>query len=257
VSIQRTALLLLPFLLGHPGRGQRLYHGRIYDGRTDLVLQGVSVSNISEGLTNASDLGGNFRIGGKSGDTLVFSSVGFSGDSLRISSGLPASGLLIYLYARPDYLPSVTITHDQYTRDSLARRLYYRHFTDSSFRAVLFGDSSPTQGIGVNLHPIAYFSKDQREKRKLRKRLYLEERDAYIDARFSRVYVQRVTGLKGDSLQLFMFRYRPSYDFCRHADHEDLLLYINQQLGNFKKNFSQRGRQKKAEKLGASPPGRT
>ena len=45
----------------------------------------------------------------------------------------------------------------------------------------------------------------------------------------------RVTGLKGDSLQRFMYRYRPSYAFCRKATNEDILLYINASLKKFLK----------------------
>jgi hypothetical protein len=43
------------------------------------------------------------------------------------------------------------------------------------------------------------------------------------------------TRLTGDSLQLFLRRYRPSYKFCRKANSEDILLYINDKLVLFRK----------------------
>jgi hypothetical protein len=46
-----------------------------------------------------------------------------------------------------------------------------------------------------------------------------------------------VTGLKGDSLQLFMVTYRPTYKFCRSATNEDILLYINEKLKLFQKTY--------------------
>ena len=71
-------------------------------------------------------------------------------------------------------------------------------------------------------------------KRRLKKRLREEERDYYIDFKFPRARVALLTGLRGDSLQVFMIRYRPSYEFCRRVSTMDMLLYINDKLVLFK-----------------------
>jgi len=57
-----------------------------------------------------------------------------------------------------------------------------------------------------------------------------EDEEEYIDARFPRGRVAVLTKLTGDSLHQFMLRYRPSYKFCRSADNQAMLLYINDRL---------------------------
>jgi hypothetical protein len=49
------------------------------------------------------------------------------------------------------------------------------------------------------------------------------------------VWVERLTGMKGDSLKLFMYRFRPSYDFCRKTDRQGMTLYISEKLKEFRK----------------------
>ena len=61
-------------------------------------------------------------------------------------------------------------------------------------------------------------------------RLLKDEEQHYVDYRFSREYVSRLTHLKGDSLEQFIIRYRPSYDSCRHAANVDILVYISESL---------------------------
>lgn len=39
-----------------------------------------------------------------------------------------------------------------------------------------------------------------------------EEREKYIDHRFNKALVQKITGLKSPALDTFMARYRPSYE---------------------------------------------
>jgi hypothetical protein len=69
----------------------------------------------------------------------------------------------------------------------------------------------------------------------LKKRLRQEEEDYYIDNKFPRTKVAQLTGLRGDSLQQFMIRYRPTYQWCRTANAMDVLLYINDNLVLFRK----------------------
>ena len=62
-----------------------------------------------------------------------------------------------------------------------------------------------------------------------------EDEDEYIDVKFSESRVALLTRLKGDSLRIFMFKYRPSYSFCRNSNSMDMFLYINDKFVLFKK----------------------
>jgi hypothetical protein len=87
---------------------------------------------------------------------------------------------------------------------------------------------------GLNFSPLGYFSKKEKEKRRLKKRLKQEEEDYYVDYKFSAARVGLLTGLKGDSLRMFMMRCRPTYAFCRNASNQDMFWYINDKLKLFR-----------------------
>jgi hypothetical protein len=234
-------LSCITFIFSQKGFSQRTHWGRIYDEKSHLVLESVSVENISSDRSNSSDQGGNFKISAKPGDTLVFSSIAYAPDTLIININDEAMLNAIYLRPRAKFLAAVTVLDDQYSRDSLERKNYYRKFTDSTGFAKMINDSSVASGgFGITLSPISYFSKSQKNARKFKKRLAEDERQAYVDSRFSRGYVARITALKGDSLQTFLIRYRPGYDFCRKSNREDMLRYINSQLMDYKKGIKRK-----------------
>ena len=83
-------------------------------------------------------------------------------------------------------------------------------------------------------------AKESKQKRGLRKRLEKEKKENYIDHSFAMPWVKNVTGLDGDSLSVFMYRYRPSYKFCRKTDRQGMLIYINDKLKEFRDPKSSR-----------------
>jgi hypothetical protein len=83
--------------------------------------------------------------------------------------------------------------------------------------------------------PFTYFSSSEKRSVNSGKQFEKQEEAAYVDYRFSKANVSRLTGLKGDSLQQFMLRYRPTYKFCRSANHEDMLRYVNEKFKEYMK----------------------
>ena len=57
-------------------------------------------------------------------------------------------------------------------------------------------------------------------------RLLQQERDKFIDHRFNKPLVQRLTGLAGEERDRFMARCRPSYEFCLLTGEYDFLLWV-------------------------------
>ncbi len=45
----------------------------------------------------------------------------------------------------------------------------------------------------------------------------------------------QLTMLSGDSLRLFLVKFRPSYAFCRKASYQDMLFYINDKMILFRR----------------------
>jgi len=135
------------------------------------------------------------------------------------------------MFPRATLLKNVTVKAG-YQTDSLKRREDYAEFYDRPKRE-LVSKTGPSNGVGIAFSPISFFSGKSKEKKTADELKYQDEQD-YINYAFSRKYVERMTNLHGDSLELFMFRYRPTYQFCRSATAEDMLHYVNDKLREFK-----------------------
>lgn len=216
---------------------QRSVRGKIFRDQTDEVLMSVDIDNISQKIHRQSDLGGNFKILANVGDTLVFSNVGFKSDTLKVLSYVIDSGYNVMLRPVTTSLPMVNVQGDlsKYQLDSLKRRDDYKYIYERG-KPKFAGGSTPTNGVGINVSPVTFFSKKEKEVRHLKKRLAQNEENYYVDYRFSRSYVSKLTRLQGDSLQLFMQRYTPSYNYCRKTSAENMVLYINESLKSFLKH---------------------
>ncbi len=214
---------------------QKPLTGRIKRQQSTEVLSGVTVINRTRGKTNRSDLGGNYRIDVRLDDTLIFSSAGYLADTTRIVGWMLEEKNGYDIYLRPNIVTLPTILIDQtsnYQKDSLQRRddyawIYMMH------QDHVVSDSNYSQGFGLSLD-LDFLRKHQKEKRRLRRRLAQEEKEYYIDFRCPPAWVEKVTGLHGDSLRIFQLHYRPGYDFCRNASNEDIFLYINDRVKKFR-----------------------
>ncbi|HEX9513845.1 MAG TPA: hypothetical protein VF939_25315 [Puia sp.] len=229
-------VLSLLLLSASPVFSQQFLSGRIHKKSSTEVLMSVSVHNLTQRKYNQSDMGGNFKIGAMKGDTVVFTSAGYLPDTTIVNTWMfeEADGYTVYLKPNLVELPSVRVgEQSNYQLDSLKRRDDYRQLEDSLHKVKLAFGKTFSDGVGISFSPLSYFYGPEARRRRFRKRLKQEEIDYYIDSRFPRPYVARVTGLQGDSLQVFMFRYRPSYKFCRQASNEDMLFYINDCLKKY------------------------
>ncbi len=70
------------------------------------------------------------------------------------------------------------------------------------------------------------------------KRLEAEEREKYIDYRFNKIFVKRITGLKSPAVDSFLKWYRPTYEFARSSNELVFNNYILNALGQFNKIIS-------------------
>jgi hypothetical protein len=228
--------LLFCFAFSSIGFAQQQLAGKtIKRGGTEIVI-GVNVINRTLVKGNISDMGGNYKIAARPGDTIIFSSAGYQPDTLVVRSYMLAESWMVDLTPKIVALPSVSVEEaSNYQSDSLKRRDEYRWLLDKKHPVKLMNEKRPGDAPGFSFSPLGYYSKTEKDKRRLKRRLRQQEEDYYIDYKFPPVRVAQLTRLKGDSLQLFLRLYRPSYAFCRKANNEDILLYINDKLKLFMK----------------------
>ncbi len=191
------------------------------------MLVSVSIQNHTQRKYDLSDVGGSYRIPAREGDLVIFSSAGYVTDTLLITSVMLGGDYPVFLEARIVTLKSVRIgSLSNYQLDSIERREDYKWVYDHG-NEKLVEKERKGDGVGVNISLFRSGSRSDKEREVLKKRLIKEEEDHYIDFRYSREYVSRLTHLKGDSLEKFMEQYRPTYDFVRKVATVDILLFIN------------------------------
>jgi hypothetical protein len=224
--------LLFIFISSYPLAAQQQVTGRIYAAVTDSVISQVTIYNKTQRVTVSSAKDGRYRISANENDTLLFSASGFLPDSISVRFDMLLTNFDVTLKRKIVTLETVRLI-SSYRQDSLERRNYYNDIFKK--QPGLTGFNSPEKGAGVVLSPFSFFSKAAREKRILKKRLLRQEQEDYIDRSFPAQWVARLTGLQGDSLNLFLYRYRPSYSFCRKTGRDAMLVYINDKFKEFRK----------------------
>lgn len=214
-------------------QAQQELKGKVLGAPSEAPLRSVTIVNVTRHLHQLSDEQGNFWIGAATGDSIVFSMIGYLTMSLVIDSGQLGEPVTIRLFVDREDLAPVIVSSGDYAADSMRRRLEYKQVYQQHLHTIM-GGNTPANGFGVNVSPITYFSKNERTKRRQLRQLAKNEEEYYIDFYFSRDFVKRVTGLAGEPLQYFMRTYRPSYAFMRGATHEDVILYVNDCLKKMK-----------------------
>lgn len=116
-------------------------------------------------------------------------------------------------------------------QDSIDNRVQYEKIFAGDRGGLRFSGSSPEAGVGagIDLDALINVFRFRRNKSMMRfqQRLIKEEQDRYIDYRFNKTIVQRLTTLKeGPLLDEFMQNYRPDYEMLTQVLDIELYQYI-------------------------------
>lgn len=214
---------------------QTVLKGKVVDDIYDRVVMGASILNKTQNKPSRSDAGGNYIIPANEGDLIFFSSVGFEPDSIIVTQDMLVGRYDIALVRKVMIMEEVQVGQlNAYQVDSVSRREEFDHIlTRTNTKLVGGKGNAPTDGVGVAFSPISRYSKEEKNQRRFKKNYEKQEKEYYIDFKFSYNQVSRVTGLTGDSLRSFMFNYRPDYEFCRKNTHAEMLVYINDSYRDF------------------------
>ncbi len=231
-----TYPVLLICLSSLNGLGQQFLTGKIYKKNSTEFLISVSIHNITEQRYDLSEEDGSYKIQAMPGDHISFSSVGYRADTITVTASLLTAACPIYLDIRPQELQAVRVGEfSNYQLDSMDRRKEYAWVYDHENTPHVARDRQGADGVGVTMNIFRNTSTAAKQRVHLTKRLQKEEEDYYVDFRYNKDYVAKITHLKGDSLKQFMLRYRPSYDYCRKAATVDILVYISDSYKQYMK----------------------
>ncbi len=196
--------------------------GNVYDATKRTPLEAVSVIT-TKGLGTITDSLGYYHISLTEKDTLYFSYLGKGTNKFAVKDITTPHQFDISLQVTVNELPTVTIKTRNYILDSLQNRKDYEkafNYKKPRLETTSEGNLSVTSIINL------FRKKKMRQMMSLQKRLVDQEQDKYIDKRYSKRLVLKLTGLKDSTLENFMRTYRPGYHYVLSLNDLELGLYI-------------------------------
>lgn len=234
----RNLLILLSILVFTQVQAQKnkTLIGYLRDSVTHAPVVLASISNNNSGQIVMTGNTGRFKLNVKPNDIISFAAVGYHFDTVQLTRNfLEKDSIDLFVSPLSHDLGNVTVTAkgmSAYQMDSMERRNDLLHDM-VSYKKPTFALANSGAGLGIS---IDRFSKHEKSKRRALDFFDRNEKEAYINYRYSQQLVAESTGFKDDTLRQFMQQSRPSYEWLRsNPSDEDIRYYINGQLKQFKK----------------------
>jgi hypothetical protein len=230
------ALFIVLFVSGALSAGAQLYkvRGMVYDSSRNYPLEAVSVLTTSGRgtLTNAD---GFYEIEVTETDSVWFSYLNKPTKKFPVLKIPTPLSFDISLQVNVPTLKEVKIRPRYYRQDSIQNRLDYAKVFN--YQKPKLRPSVTTAGVGFDLEEIVNMFRFRRNRSMaaFQQRLLMDEQDKFIDHRFNKALVRRLTLLEGTELDSFMRLYRPSYTFTKMAGEYEFQYYIRTAFFRFRK----------------------
>lgn len=215
--------------------------GTVYDISMKRPLEAVSVLTNS-GRGTSTDANGRFTILISENDSLWFSYLNKPTPKYSVKAIPNKNSFEIALHVNTTELKEVQVKPRNYRVDSLQNRLDYAKAFDFTKPGVSTS-ISPSGGVGLDINEFINMFRFKRNRRMLafQERLLREEAEGYIDHRFNKPLIRKLTGLTGSPLDTFAFRYRPDIEFTQHATDYEFQEYIKLSYLHFERLERLRG----------------
>ncbi|MBA4168697.1 MAG: hypothetical protein H0X41_14320 [Chitinophagaceae bacterium] len=232
---QRSIFFLVFLLTFHILNAQVRVSGRVYDFSKYNPLEAVSILSTS-GSGTVSDSTGRYSIIVNENDSIWFSYLNKPTPKYPVRSIQNMQNFEISLHVNATELKEVRVMPRNYRMDSIENRQEYAKAFN--FRKPGIGSSidlAPGGGVGLDLDEFINMFKFRRNRRMLafQSQLLKEEEDKYIDHRFNRALIIKLTQLRGPALDTFIVQYRPTIDFVDNATEYELQDYIKKSFRHY------------------------
>lgn len=216
-------------LIAQPAQAQFKVKGNVYDSSRLYPLEAVTVLSTS-GKGAFTDSNGHYEIEVNEKDSIWFSYLGKPTRKYPVLKMNDPLHFDISLQISVTVLREVKVFPRNYRRDSIQNRMDYAKVFDyekPKLRPTMGGGAGGV-GVGFDLDEIIRMFQFRRNKSmlKFQQRLLQEEQEKFIEHRFNKQLVRRLTNLTDEQLDTFMVLYRPSYQFSMLATDYDFQSYI-------------------------------
>jgi plasmid maintenance system killer protein len=212
--------------------------GTVYDSSRNYPMESVSVLSTS-GKGTMTNAEGHYEIEVEETDSIWFSYLNKPTRKFPVQKIINPFEFDISIQVNMPLLKEVKIRPRNYKLDSMQNRLDYAKIFN--YQKPKIKTVTPQYGVGAgfDLDEIINMFRFRRNRSMaaFQKRLLLEEQDKFIDHRFNKALVRRLTLLEGNQLDSFMRVFRPSYMFTKLSGDYEFQQYIKTALYRFKKGL--------------------
>lgn len=232
----RFILVSLFILASFFAHSQYKVKGTVYDSSRIYPIESVTVLSTS-GKGTVTDSLGRYQLEVSDKDSIWFSFLGKPTPKYPILKIADITRFDIAMRLKIDVMQEVKIRSRVYKEDSIQNRKDYAkgfNFRRPSFESMT---SVNAMGAGIDLQELIRLFQFRKNKsmERFRERLLQQEREKFVDHRFNKALVKRLTELDGEELTRFMLRYRPDYEFALYSSEYDFQYYIKKSGEEFKK----------------------
>jgi hypothetical protein len=209
--------------------------GTVFDSSRRYTVEAVTVQSTSGRYTMTDSLG-RYTITAGEKDSIWFSYLGKPTPKYPVAKMQDITQFNISLLLKSNIMREVRIRSRTYKEDSLQNRKDYAKVFNWRRPNLETLTSVNNMGVGFDLQEIirVFQFRKNRSMQRFRQRLIEQEQEKYIDYRFNRGLIKRLTGLEGAALEEFIRQYKPTYAFVVTAPEYDFQLYIKQAGEEFK-----------------------
>jgi len=233
----KTVLGLALLLLASKSFAQYKVKGHVLDSSRIYPIELVTVHSTG-GQTAMTDSTGFYSIGVAEKDSIWFSYLGRPTPKYPVLKIADITQFDIALRLKSDVMREVKIRNRNYKEDSTQNRKDYAKAFNFHRPSLGTMTSVTSSGVGFDLDEIIRLFQFRKNKsmERFRERLEQEERDKFVDHRFTKGLVKRLTGIeKEDELADFMKKYRPTFAFAAGTSDYDFQFFIKIAYEEYKK----------------------
>lgn len=226
MSIKAFAILIILAVASTALRAQ-VIHGEALDMETHMPIDGVQIENIHTNVSIPTISDGSFVIGAVSGQLLEFRKQGYKTTRVRIPDGMVPPYFRIIMQRgyvpKPELLVAKT-GRERYHDDSITFHSLYEHELNFPKMSAVEKIKSPFSALSARNREIWQFQDDYAD----------FEKEKFVDYVFNEQEISRISGLTGDSLAVYMRRFRPSYEQLRSMNDYQFFTYITATVHRFR-----------------------
>jgi hypothetical protein len=239
--LKKLLLYITVILFTQTATAQIQLNGTVYDSTKRNLVMGVQVI-CTCGTMSFTDSAGNYSIYVGEKDSVFFffrnkPTQKFAVAAIRDFSAFDIS-ISLHVPGRYKQLKEIIVYGKNRRQDSIENRLQYDKVFNNDRSGLRFTGANAEAGTsaGIDLDALINVFRFRRNKSMalFQQRLIKEEQDRYINYRFNKNIVQRLTSLKeGALLDEYLELYRPEYDLLTQILDIELYLYIQETAKRF------------------------